>query len=76
MITAFEMTVGDDGQCFTSPKGKSFYKAIMTDQSFRRVKVQSFYATSGDAARLFFPEVYAFDAETGKYREGDYGVPG
>lgn len=58
------VNVGNDNHCFEFKSGKSFYKLFKSESPFTSVTLRSFYGISGDTAKLFFPEVAAYNTRT------------
>jgi hypothetical protein len=55
--------VGDNLRCASFKSGQSFYKSFETNEKINRVSIRSFYGTSGETAKLFFPEVSAYSQD-------------
>ena len=63
VATPLYTVVGGDSKCGTFENGQSFYKSFETNKKVNRVTIRSFYGTSGETAKLFFPEVAALSSD-------------
>jgi hypothetical protein len=58
------MVIGENQQCVELDSGRSFVAVLASTTPITKIRVRAFYGTTGESAKMFYPNVLVVDPRT------------